>query len=270
MKFKKTILSAVFGTALGFGMNAQAAVITLTFADNATPTAAPLPYTVSALGCGAPYTSAFTANNEFRSISYGYGGCAPNGGDGGMKSLFTGNGSEQWIFDNATGEMTGTAGFPGNPGIDPYLSGSAAPLPGTNPTVGQDFLFYGQPYYFLAPTTTSLTGAAYGPATISLTAGDSFSVLFPVLEGQWGGTYFPLANVNFQCTGALSGTFTCFAEHLLTNAEDPGYSGVGPYDVYQWELHGTLTQPVPIPAAIWLFGSGLLGLVGVARRCKVA
>jgi hypothetical protein len=27
-------------------------------------------------------------------------------------------------------------------------------------------------------------------------------------------------------------------------------------------------DPVPIPAAVWLFGSGLLGLVGVARRRK--
>ena len=27
--------------------------------------------------------------------------------------------------------------------------------------------------------------------------------------------------------------------------------------------------PVPIPAAAWLFGSGLLGLVGMARRKKV-
>ena len=26
------------------------------------------------------------------------------------------------------------------------------------------------------------------------------------------------------------------------------------------------TSPVPVPAAVWLFGSGLLGLVGVARR----
>ncbi len=28
--------------------------------------------------------------------------------------------------------------------------------------------------------------------------------------------------------------------------------------------------PVPVPAAAWLFGSGLLGLVGVARRKKAA
>ena len=34
-------------------------------------------------------------------------------------------------------------------------------------------------------------------------------------------------------------------------------------------LPGTLTvTPVPVPAAAWLFGSGLLGLIGVARRKK--
>jgi hypothetical protein len=30
------------------------------------------------------------------------------------------------------------------------------------------------------------------------------------------------------------------------------------------------TTPVPIPAAVWLFGSGLMGLVGVSRRRKTA
>ena len=29
-------------------------------------------------------------------------------------------------------------------------------------------------------------------------------------------------------------------------------------------------SPIPIPAALWLFGSGLLGLVGIARRKKTA
>lgn len=28
-------------------------------------------------------------------------------------------------------------------------------------------------------------------------------------------------------------------------------------------------SPVPVPAAVWLFGSGLIGLVGVARRRKI-
>jgi len=39
-----------------------------------------------------------------------------------------------------------------------------------------------------------------------------------------------------------------------------------------WPSNGAIshvsiwTQPVPVPAAVWLFGSGLIGLVGVARK----
>jgi hypothetical protein len=34
--------------------------------------------------------------------------------------------------------------------------------------------------------------------------------------------------------------------------------------------NSTVTAPVPLPAAVWLFGSGLMGLVGVSRRRKAA
>jgi hypothetical protein len=39
--------------------------------------------------------------------------------------------------------------------------------------------------------------------------------------------------------------------------------GAGFFDTVSFDV-----APVPVPAAVWLFGSGLLGLVGVARRRK--
>jgi len=42
------------------------------------------------------------------------------------------------------------------------------------------------------------------------------------------------------------------------------------YSYYAWAVRdgdvAAITSPVPVPAAAWLFGSGLIGLVGVARR----
>ena len=35
-----------------------------------------------------------------------------------------------------------------------------------------------------------------------------------------------------------------------------------------WDLNSFTTSSVPVPAAVWLFGSGLIGLIGVARRKK--
>lgn len=256
---KIVMLAIVLILNLGSGSNAEAAVIAMTFANNANPTAAPLPFTAVATNCTSPYTAAFSTGNEFRYIA------APPSGTcgvvGGMYSAYIGNGDEQWLFDGTTGLMTDTMGFPTNPGSS-NPGGSAAPTAGTNSTIGQSFPFLGVYYYLLAPTTTSPAGSAYGPASISFN-GDNFNVLFPVLEEQWNGTWFAFNNIDFQCAGANSGTFTCFAEHMITAAEDngAGYEGF----VMQWETHGTITT-VPVPAALWLFSSGLIGLFGFLQR----
>ena len=39
------------------------------------------------------------------------------------------------------------------------------------------------------------------------------------------------------------------------------------YSVTNWSVS---VSPVPVPAAVWLFGTALIGLVGMSRRRKVA
>ncbi len=37
-------------------------------------------------------------------------------------------------------------------------------------------------------------------------------------------------------------------------------------DNFAWAVHNGDVAAIPVPAAVWLFGSGLLGLIGVARN----
>jgi hypothetical protein len=50
-----------------------------------------------------------------------------------------------------------------------------------------------------------------------------------------------------------------------------GGNPFGPLGVTEYNLHlaGTVSA-IPVPAAVWLFGSGLLGMIGIARRKKAA
>jgi len=40
------------------------------------------------------------------------------------------------------------------------------------------------------------------------------------------------------------------------------------YELRAWAVHSGDVSAVPVPAAVWLFGSGLVGLAGIARRKK--
>lgn len=92
--------------------------------------------------------------------------------------------------------------------------------------------------------------------------------------------YFRAPEINGITTDAL---------HLFGNFLDlsPGSSGFGfddrsyatatsyghpHFDVVMNNASGSISglSAVPVPAAVWLFGSGLLGLAGVARRKSAA
>ena len=44
------------------------------------------------------------------------------------------------------------------------------------------------------------------------------------------------------------------------------YAGLKDNFYYAWAVRSGDVSAVPVPAAAWLFGSGLIGLLGVAKR----
>jgi hypothetical protein len=79
------------------------------------------------------------------------------------------------------------------------------------------------------------------------------------------GTLFTQITVNHN-----DGTFDYLMtwSHIITAAEDPTGTFVNSNAFLR--LEGVVTTVVHIPPALWLFGSGLLGLIGIARRKKAA
>lgn len=69
---------------------------------------------------------------------------------------------------------------------------------------------------------------------------------------------FDCVSVPGTCIGQTDNTRFGGMQNGPFGGSVPGFNGTG-----------SLTA-VPVPAAVWLMGSGLLGLVGVARRRKVA
>ncbi|MDH5612970.1 MAG: hypothetical protein OEY66_10995 [Gammaproteobacteria bacterium] len=101
----------------------------------------------------------------------------------------------------------------------------------------------------------------------------------------WSGFNFELIGVGFFGPLSLTPQTGIFSE-WLSSGSDPytglnteAYVGFDPFEYVQFSVSGkidtTFVQQysliitpttVPVPAAVWLFGSGLLGLISVARR----
>lgn len=111
-------------------------------------------------------------------------------------------------------------------------------------------------------TAAGGTSSVFGSATAS--------------AGVWDATATGATLMNWYSNGPQTAATTVTNElgtlqTLYGVTGDGSTSTIGKLQVYslgQLELtsNGTLESPVPIPAALWLFGSGLLGLAGVGRR----
>ena len=119
-----------------------------------------------------------------------------------------------------------------------------------------------------------VTAVNFGTAPLNniVGTGDTLPNSGQVILATW--TLFPLANINdvVFTLGASTPSSGSGAEPAWVNST---------FDLYDFGFSSDLLlnqvqaptppgSPVPIPAAVWLFGSGLLGLVGIARRKKAA
>ena len=180
-----------------------------------------------------------------------------------------------------TGDFTGWTQFPGSLGaagqtiVSPGSSSTyAASLNEPNPaaniikqanlrpgewTVGQaiDITFdykgsAGAGGVLFAEVFMELAGGGVGPGP-----GIIAVIATPTSTWQtfsWSGVAGPdtSGGVTLQLNSTCGADANCFADFQIDNVT----------------IFADLPSAVPVPAAVWLFGSGLLGLVGVARRKK--
>ena len=153
-----------------------------------------------------------------------------------------------------------TASFPNT-----YLDFSFDPSAGVFNGAGADLALF-----FIWDQSGNAIDVTIGGQTQQLT-------LESVFDGQgdlqvannilWNGTFYnnqqlSVAEVDLSSFGIAGGAFlgSDFRVDMQRLSEvDVAISLVG-------ALNTTAVTAVPVPAAVWLFGSGLLGLVGVARR----
>lgn len=123
-------------------------------------------------------------------------------------------------------------------------------------------------------------GQSYSPSPGALSCNTGYNAVYPA------GTYNPmtgaaecyslgyffndpnLGNQAMDSVYNLSFTFNHSASDMVLNFSAYGLQGLADES---WGLDNVRVDvaPVPVPPALWLFGSGLMGLLGVARRKRV-
>jgi len=259
---KVTILHAAISTALGITLLSapmlQAA--TLNFDD------------------GVRTTTTFTYNgNSFTETTVSGSWFALDSNDDGTFSSGEQLGISQEngvIVDNITPQIaTGSHG--GEPGCvnagDPTCTNT-----GENPTIDNPWLFLSNTGMHTAGVISVVSNDFAGNVELDFTEWGLIwnTILIPLAGdpanfGEVGNTGLAVMTcavdgVTANCASGTDYTLDYFAR--VEDGDPSNFGGV----FYGLHLEGTLSgelpAAVPVPAAVWLFGSGILGLLGVFRR----
>jgi hypothetical protein len=129
-----------------------------------------------------------------------------------------------------------------------------------------------------ASCSTQSGSVSYG---YNCTGSELGNLFYNVLGGAAGVSITATHNTNYDLfSNVQPNSLSGFHWSATESVSDPFYvwefsvySGIQGLNgktggEYTWAVHSGDVSAVPVPAAAWLFGSGLMGLIGVARRKK--
>ena len=129
-----------------------------------------------------------------------------------------------------------------------------------------EFTFLGAPGMHYTTSPTNVINSSGNTATIDFSGWSwAFNGIegFNLGSGSWGSNPDGIANIICNVDCGNGDTYSLFYTATVPEDEPYGFANL----TYELYLTGTVSA-VPVPAAVWLFGSGLIGLIGVARRKK--
>ena len=168
-------------------------------------------------------------------------------------SFFTMDGNFGAIIESDAGIILGA-----DQSFDGTVPSAGNPYPGDGTNITKPWPFFGN------------TGSNFAETPISAVSDTEIDM------GGWRVVWAEVPNINMgaganatiACEGGtceIGDTYSMSYSAVVPPGDPSGFGGV----LYALEVTGTI-EAVPVPAAVWLFGSGLVGLVGVARRRKSA
>ncbi len=116
-------------------------------------------------------------------------------------------------------------------------------------------------------TSDVITGGALSATEDSLFSFGKTSYTLPLGPGPMVATTWNTTPIGTPTLGDNPSGSLPLIDDGIAGSPDVAGATVGfnfTFDVL--EMHVTSVNEVPVPAAVWLFGSGLVGLIGVARR----
>ncbi len=128
------------------------------------------------------------------------------------------------------------------------------------------------------PDSTCATQDSSGSYGLSCTGSEMGQLFYNELGGVAGNDIITSHNTNLALfQNVHSDNYWSGTEYLLNSqAWDFSFStgsqlaNTEDSNLYVWAVRSGNVSAVPLPAAMWLFGSGLVGLISVARRRKAA